>query len=76
MGIVVSQLTVHRNLFQKSLALPFRGLVPAFSPGDRKAKQGRSVQSISQAKHRNISLPLTQKSGSHLHEVALSRPVF
>lgn len=46
------------------------GPVPVCSHVERKTKQ-RSVESIGQVKHGNISFLLTQGFGSHLCEVAL-----
>lgn len=59
-----------QEAFEKSLALPVlvRYLCSAMLTG----KLSRSVESFSQVKHGNTSFLLTQESGSHLCEVALT----
>lgn len=61
-----------QEAFEKPLALPILVQYQSSAMWTEKLSRGRSVESFSQVKHGNISFLLTQESGSHLCEVALS----
>lgn len=61
-----------QEAFEKSLALLILVWYQCSAMWTERLSRGRSVDSFSQVKHGNISFLLTQESGSHLCEVALS----
>ncbi len=61
-----------QEAFERSLALPILVWYQCSAMWTEKLSRGKSVKSFSQVKHGNISFLLTQESGSHLCEVALS----
>ena len=65
-------INISLEAFEKLLALPILVRYQCSAMRTEKLSRGRSVESFSQVKHGNISFLLTQESGSHLCEVALS----